>query len=261
MATGGTRAYHALMRTIIFCCCLLPVITSATDLPAPVTATVRVVAAAPDRVELQWRFDLADGWHLYGPHRNDTGQPPTVDLDLPDGWTASSLDGWRAPVRHVVADLILDHIYEDSLVLRQTLRRPPDATAATVTAKLRWLVCREMCVPGDTVLTVDLGTEPAPGWAVASPRPLPPDLVRSRHRGDRVVIESPGARSLTLVPDADGPALVDLLHDGRADGDRLVIRLAGSDPAPLTGLLIIDHNDSQVVGRIDVRKDEQGGTP
>ncbi len=213
-----------------------------------------VGAAAADSTVLLWTFDLGAGWHLYGPHRNDTGQPPTVAMDLPEGWDAGPLVGWPAPTRHVVADLILDHIYEDRLVLRQTLRHPPDRRPLEVTAKVRWLVCSELCVPGDTTMVLALPTRPAAataaalaGQRAATPAALPAAWSAStpaRRRG----VSVPEARRLEFVLDAGGPAPSDLLHDGVARGVTLRLRLAVRPRSdPLTGLLIIDYDDRQVV--------------
>jgi DsbC/DsbD-like thiol-disulfide interchange protein len=225
-----------------------------------VTVSAEIAAAAPDSLVLLWSFDLADGWHLYGPHRNDTGQPPTVALDLPDGWRAGPLEGWPVPSRHVVADLILDHIYEERLVLRQTLHHPADPEAIEAAARVRWLVCAEMCVPGDTLLTVPL-PGPIAGGADArlaqqratAPAPLSLPYETDR-RDDLLTITVPGARRLTLIPDTEGPGLADLIADGEVEGSTLRLRLDPdpADRAAFTGLLVIDHNNRQTAGTIVV---------
>jgi thiol:disulfide interchange protein DsbD len=217
----------------------------------PVTVSAEVVRAEPGRTTLLWTFDLAGDWHLYGPHRNDSGQPPTVAWDLPDGWSAAPLTGWPRPRRHVVADLILDHVYERRLVLSQTLTHPSGSARRALEASLRWLVCDEMCVPGDTVITVSVPEAPAADAAArwrrhvaATPGPLPADRFTVERGAETIAFSVPGAARLEFVPDARGPRLADLVADGAAAGPRLVLRLAA--PArrdTLSGLLIIDHNN------------------
>lgn len=235
--------------------------------PRPVTVRANVAHADRDSTVMLWTFDLADRWHLYGPHRNDTGQPPVVQLDLPDGWSASPLRGWPWPQRQVVADLILDHVYEDQLVLWQSVVHPAGAPAHDLRASLRWLVCSDLCVPGDTTLTISI---PAPmdaraatGLAhlrAAAPAPLPEGLITVTLHHDGVEVRAPGAQHLAFVPDADGPELTDLLRDGVADGDRLFLRTAAptAPDHPLTGLLSIHHNSGTTTGTVNLTRANQG---
>lgn len=233
----------------------------------PVVVRADVAASATDSTVVLWTFDLADGWHLYGPHRNDTGQPPTVKFELPDGWSASGLRGWPWPQRQVVADLILDHIYEERLVLWQAVRHPAGIDTDQLSADLRWLVCSDLCVPGDTTLTVAMPgpVDTAAAATLASlqsadPGPLPDGLVKVNHRPDGIELRVAGARRLAFVPDATGPALTDLLHDGVADADRLFLRMPTlpTPDNPLTGLLSIDHNSQVSVGSINLTLQNRG---
>ncbi|HOX24835.1 MAG TPA: protein-disulfide reductase DsbD family protein [Candidatus Krumholzibacteria bacterium] len=214
-----------------------------------VTVSAQVVASA-DSVVVAWRFDLAERWHLYAPYCNDSGFPPSVRLDLPAGWSAGPLR-WPVPERLVLPGGILDHVYHDELVLVQSLHPPRAAAGRTaIPATLSWLACRQTCVPGDTTLTLIL--PPADGGAdavlaaeAAIPGRLPPASARFVRGASTVRVRAPGARGLTLIPAADGPALVDLAADGTVRGDELVLRLrpgAGAS-APLRGLLIIDHTN------------------
>jgi DsbC/DsbD-like thiol-disulfide interchange protein len=221
---------------------------------APVTVSAEIATADRDSLVLLWTFDLADRWHLYGPHRNDTGQPPAVRLDLPEGWRAGPLEGWPVPGRHVVADMILDHIYEQQLRLRQTVHHPPGAIPHEVAARLRWLVCADLCVPGDTLLALDLPGPVSTGAATrlaihrrSTPGPLPTAAVTTHATADGVVITAPGAQRLEFVPDARGPAMVDAIADAARDGDELHLRLERDSgrAGPLSGLLIIHHSDDR----------------
>jgi thiol:disulfide interchange protein DsbD len=224
-----------------------------------VAASVGVAAAAPDSTTLLWTFTLADGWHLYGPFRNDTGFAPRIDLALPDGWRAGPLR-WPVPERHLTAGSILDHVYHDELLLLQTVHHPAGARAHTIAATLRWLVCKDLCVPGNATLEVAVPgpADPALAGAAAEaarsvPGPLASDRYRTERRAGRIVITAPGADALAFVPAADGPLLQDLARDGEDSGEVLTLELAPVDgaDAPLRGLLFIHHtNDDPAVGWI-----------
>ncbi len=220
--------------------------------PPPVTVRADLAAPAPDSLAVAWTFAIPDGWHLYADRLNDSGFPPSVDLTLPAGWAAGPLR-WPVPERHVLPGEILDHVYVHRLVLLQDLTPPGaarPAAPATITAKVRWLACREACVPGQAVLTV---TVPGAGAALPAafadpppfPAPLPPGLVAASRHGDIVTFRVPGARALRFFPDPDSGPYRDLVADGEAAGDRLDLRLRPRDGAigPVRGLLQIDRAD------------------
>jgi len=237
---------------------------SSADVAPPVPRAVTVtaeVAAGADSLTVLWRFALADGWHLYAPYRNDSGYPPEVRLDLPAGWTAGPLR-WPAPERLILAGEILDHVYHDELVLAQTIRPAAGSAAnrAAVTARWRWLACRQPCVPGDTPLTVAVPAAADAGAAArrvlaAVPGPLPSGTASVAREPAAVRVTVTGARALTLVPDVSAPPLVDLIADGAAPGDELVLRLrpGPAAAAPFDALLIIDRDDgSREAGTIRI---------
>ncbi|MFO7608920.1 MAG: protein-disulfide reductase DsbD family protein [Candidatus Krumholzibacteriia bacterium] len=225
---------------------------------AAVTVGATLARPAPGTVTVAWTFDLADGWHLYWHGLNDSGYPPSVNLTLPAGWTAGPLR-WPVPERYLMAGGILDHVYHRRLVLLQDLTPPggvvPAATA-TIEAVVRWLACRQECVPGQAPLAV---TIPAGGEGLPAqvpdlppfPEPLPAGTALAAWRGDTLTVTVPGAAALRFFPDADSGPFADLIADGEAEGDRLDLRLRRRDDAlgPVRGLLQIDRADgSRVTG-------------
>lgn len=234
--------------------------------PPAVTVGARLAAPDPGIVTVAWIFDLADEWHLYSPGLNDSGYPPSVALTLPDNWSAGPLR-WPVPERSLLPGDILDHVYQHRLVLLQDLAPPNDvrpAEAATLTARLRWLACREACVPGQADLTVTIpGRETPLPVAVPDlppfPQPLPPGLVAVSRSGATVSIRVEGARALRFFPDLDSGPYTNLVADGEAVGDRLDLRLREVDGrlGPVRGLLQMEQGDgSRLTGPIDFAQPE-----
>lgn len=202
---------------------------------------------------LLWTFRTADGWHLYGNVRNDSGFAPRQRLELPPGWAAGPLL-WPAPARHVSAGDILDHVHVGELVLLQDVQVPPDARPGRfeLAASWEWLACRDSCVPGRDTLAVavtvaDAAPPAAPagrleGLRARLPRPLPVGLVTVDLAGDtaRIARADGGAGRLVFVPALDCGELADLLHDGA--GATLSLRLLPADGrvGPLRGLLVVE---------------------
>lgn len=209
-------------------------------------------AAVPgQRFLVLWRFDLADGWHLYWNGRNDSGFPPAVKLDLPPGWQAGPLL-WPAPERYLTPGEILDHVYHGQLLLLQELMVPETAQMGrkvTIPARLDWLICREECVPGHAEVKLEIPvadqahpSEEADLVAQAVddlPLPAPAGGIELLWSESSVEMVVPGAAGLEFYPARDCGLLVDLIKDGVGENGRLVLRLRAKDGriGPVKGIL------------------------
>jgi DsbC/DsbD-like thiol-disulfide interchange protein len=110
-------------------------------------------------------FSLENGWHIYWVNPGDSGQPPRVIWTLPDGLTAGTLE-WPAP-RKLGTPSIVDYGYEGDVTLLVPMQSAASLNAkdpATVKASLRLLICKDICIPGKTEVSVVLPvkTQPAP---------------------------------------------------------------------------------------------------
>src|SRR5579883_1304184 len=113
--------------------------------------------------------DIRPGWHTYWINPGDAGAPTEIKWDLPKGWSVDPIQ-WPTPKRLPVGPL-MDYGYEGKLWLLQTLHIPADAKpgdTVPLKAAVDWLVCKDICVPEDTTLTLPLKIGPAqPDPAVA----------------------------------------------------------------------------------------------
>lgn len=115
-------------------------------------------AVAPgERVHVGLRLAHEPHWHTYWINPGDSGLATKLKWTLPAGVTAGDIE-WPAPKRLPIGPLT-NFGYDGELVLPVTLEVAPDvAPGATLplSVKASWLVCKEECIPGDAVLTLDL---------------------------------------------------------------------------------------------------------
>jgi DsbC/DsbD-like thiol-disulfide interchange protein len=112
------------------------------------------------------RFDLEKGWHIYWVNPGDSGEPPKVSWELPAGFRAGDLQ-WPAPHR-LDHPPLTDFGYEGEVLLLAPLYAPthPPARLAggggntTLGADVKWLVCRDICIPAHQRVTLTLPIEP-----------------------------------------------------------------------------------------------------
>ncbi|MGB0065614.1 MAG: protein-disulfide reductase DsbD domain-containing protein, partial [Terracidiphilus sp.] len=94
-------------------------------------------------------FKLESGWHVYWKNAGDSGEPPRIHWTLPKGIGATPMQ-FPAPKRLPLGPL-MDFGYENEVlfpfqfdVSNQISKQGP----YTLQAKVDWLVCREVCIPG-----------------------------------------------------------------------------------------------------------------
>ena len=178
--------------------------------------TDRVVAGQPFRVAVV--LTVAPEWHVYWKNPGESGAPVAVDLQLPEGFTASALE-WPAPEVFIhPGETTIG--YSGTAILMATVT-PPATLPATARhefkAGLTWLVCKDKCLFGrrDHALTLPVN-------ATGEPRPADPRLAAAKARQTKPATEVGIEARLdggTLV--IEGPAAA---QEGQGSGQASPIR-------------------------------------
>lgn len=112
---------------------------------------------------------IKPGWHTYWINPGDAGLPTTLEWQLPHGFTAGPII-WPTPLRIEEGPLVV-YGYEDDTLLPLTIEVPKTLSigaTVTLTARARWLVCSDVCIPEDANLSISLPV--ATGSAELDPR-------------------------------------------------------------------------------------------
>ncbi len=144
---------------------------SAGQLVAPAHATISLVAEGDGFTagKIGWiglLFELEQGWHIYWVNPGDAGDPPRVQWDLPAGFRAGEIR-WPVPIR-LVTGPVIDYGYEGRVLLAVPLQAPADFKAgapATITADIRYVICRDICIPVKARATLSVPERGATGDA------------------------------------------------------------------------------------------------
>jgi thiol:disulfide interchange protein len=109
-------------------------------------------------------LDIAPGWHTYWRNPGDSGLPTEIAWTLPAGFSAGDIS-WPLPERFVASG-IGNYGYSRAVDLLVPIAIPPQlqpGTEAHFAADASWLVCAEICIPGEAKLSITLpvGTVPA----------------------------------------------------------------------------------------------------
>ncbi len=204
------------------------------------------------------RFEIADHWHIYWDGLNDSGLPPAITLDLPEGFEAMPTR-WPAPTRNIIGKSdLLDHVLEGEVLAVIPIRVPADATVGStlkITGKSDWLVCDEACLPGQASLSIELpvvskasASQDAASFRRAlkrTPVPLLGDASKVglslAWEGRTLVVKSEHPGRIEFYPHATSTSLMDRFNDPVGDSGELRLQLE-TDGA-ITGVLRVPRAD------------------
>jgi len=209
------------------------------------------------------RLEPEAGWHTYWRNPGDSGLPTTLAWTLPDGWKAGEI-AWPYPSQHKVGELV-NYGYDAQTLHLVPLEVPAGAEGElTVKALAKWLVCADICIPGQAELSLTLPVaEIATADPVWSPRfldararlPLAEPLAGTFAVIDGEVrlqvdaVELAGAAGVEFFAHADN--LVNHGARQRVALDSTVARIAqeqsahfGAMPATVEGVLVVHAGET-----------------
>jgi DsbC/DsbD-like thiol-disulfide interchange protein len=140
-----------------------------------------------------FHFQLEPGWHIYWINPGDSGEPPRIKWNLPAGYQAGSIV-WPTPER-IVDHSLIDYGYQNDVLLPVEITPPSSlgvGSGAQLSGTLKWLVCREMCLPARADLALNL---PLKGTSGPSPQHALFDKARAQ-----LPVPSPKTWKLTASP-------------------------------------------------------------
>jgi thiol:disulfide interchange protein DsbD len=234
------------------------------------TASLR----AGEPVELGLRLRHAPHWHTYWRNPGDSGLATQLAPVGPEGTRFDPLR-WPAPQRLWVGPLA-NYGYEGEVVLpfAATVPRAETGSAVRFEAFAQWLMCKDVCIPGEARIALELpvrgdGEASGPSRHAAlfelAARTIPDDaspIAARLHRdGGGLALAFEADRAQSTIARAEffpyepgivaAPAPQPLLRT--ASGWRLDLALADGAAVPnaLTGLLVADGRAVSVQARAD----------
>jgi DsbC/DsbD-like thiol-disulfide interchange protein len=237
--------------------------------------TVRLVAENPwiqagQSFTLGLHFSLEKDWHMYWINPGDSGEPPRVTWKLPPGVTSGPIQ-WPVPEK-LGSSTIVDYGYKREVTLLVPMRaatKVPSEEPLTITAKVSVLICKDICIPGKTQVTLTLPVraqappiDPAAGELFTKARvrlPQPPPLgwkLTRREQDDSFVLTVEVGRHVTqayFYPLAESQIknAPRQLFTAEASGFRLELRKSDQLTKRVTRLRGVLQLDNDRAYRID----------
>ena len=102
------------------------------------------------------KLKMEEGWHVNWKNPGDAGLAPSIKWELPEGFTAGEIQ-WPIPERLLVSEFVLFG-YEGTVLLPVEITPPAtiENEKFSITASCDWVVCGEVCVPGEAKLSLEL---------------------------------------------------------------------------------------------------------
>lgn len=149
------------MNRILFCCLVLaPTVAQAVPVRTEhVEAELVAERTAWLPGAINWvalRLKPEQGWHTYWRNPGDSGLPTTLQWSLPAKWNAGDIH-WPYPSVHRLGELVNYGYGEETLHLVPVeIPRIAAQGRASVQALAKWLVCSDICIPGQAELELSL---------------------------------------------------------------------------------------------------------
>jgi thiol:disulfide interchange protein DsbD len=109
------------------------------------------------------RLKMKKGWHTYWKDPGESGMATTIRWDLPPGFSAGSIE-WPVPERFKDPAGV-SYGYKDLVVLPVRVVPPKDmeeGREVLISAKVLWLECADVCLPGKAELKMALSVKFVP---------------------------------------------------------------------------------------------------
>ncbi len=103
-------------------------------------------------------FTIEPGWHIYWINPGDAGLTIDINWQLPDGYQVQELLH-PVPVKFVESGVV-GFGYSREVMLLATVVPPKTVTENTpkITANINWLVCKETCLPGEGITSLNVSS-------------------------------------------------------------------------------------------------------
>jgi DsbC/DsbD-like thiol-disulfide interchange protein len=168
-----------------FACCGIAAAQSFTAAHAKVSLIAENNSLQPGQSAwLGVLFDLEKGWHIYWVNPGDSGERPKIQWQLPAGFQAKEIR-WPTPVR-LGTGTVIDYGYEGRVLLPVPMQVPADYKSGKpvmLSADIRYLICREVCIPAKAQASLAIPSANTSGVTADrelfrstfenSPKPLP----------------------------------------------------------------------------------------
>jgi thiol:disulfide interchange protein/DsbC/DsbD-like thiol-disulfide interchange protein len=204
-------------------------------------------------------------WHTYWRNPGDSGLATTIAYELPIGAKAGKIQ-WPTPSR-ITLGPVTSYGYENEVTLLTKIKVSQDSVAGSVfsiKAKVKWLVCKESCIPQQVDLALDLpivlpGADAGTGSplidlaraSLPAASPWPISLAYSKDvlslRMTDAKLQSSGVKNIWFYPDEWGKIAHGAEQPWQISGDNLELQMKPGDVRlspgeSLTGVLAITQD-------------------
>jgi len=165
MTSGGFIAWAALVAAAAIA---FPIGSEAHAQASPWAANERgavrlvsaVIGTGRDRaLEIGLEFRLKPGWKTYWRVPGESGMPPRLDWEGSANFAGATVT-WPGPARFTIAGM-QSYGYDGHVILPIRIELAEPGKAASLRLHLRYAICREVCVPEEARLALDLPAGPA----------------------------------------------------------------------------------------------------
>lgn len=119
------------------------------------------IARPGDTVMAAVELSMPGKWHTYWRNAGESGMATKITWQLPEGVSAGNIQ-WPVPEKYIAADLTTYVYHKEALLLVPlTLHKDLTPGPKDIRAKVSWLECEDVCIPGggNVKASLSIGSE------------------------------------------------------------------------------------------------------
>jgi thiol:disulfide interchange protein DsbD len=107
-------------------------------------------------IDIAIQQNIRDGWHTYWYNAGDSGEPTSIQWDLPENVTISDIQ-FPTP-KKIFYDPLVNFGYEGTPIYLQTITVDDDfeGDEVVLNGQAFWLVCEEICIPEEQSVSITI---------------------------------------------------------------------------------------------------------
>jgi thiol:disulfide interchange protein len=242
-----------MLKNLIFALFLIAGPALFADDASPIKAhlsTDHTTIVSGQEFRLLLEVELAEGWHAYWKNPGDSGMAPSINWQLPEGWTVTHTE-WPTPERFESEDTVTyGYSHKVPFLITVNAAAALPENPVEIHANIQWIVCSsETCLPAKTPVKIQIqvGNKKEPRLELkqrfdevkdAMPKVLPNHLVE--HRVGAIVVSFPDEIALNdsthFFPETKGyKKLPKVLKNNKS------VEIPRTDEGSLKGVLVMGN--------------------
>ena len=199
------KSRKILWNLLAFCLAIVPTAHAFTPYSSPQSqAQLLFHRLDANTVQVGLWIELKDNWHTYWQNPGDAGLAPNLDLEIAPTIPVSDMQ-YPLPERITNGAITTFGYHKQALFLRNITLAETDKTSYSLKAKVRYLVCEQVCIIEKTEFSTNLSGQILPMLSAHSESDILSQFIWPQTKTERPISTQADSKTVTIVVSPEHP--------------------------------------------------------